>query len=89
MSWDMQISFERRTGVYSPTEPINCNEHTFESGMKYPVRILGLLQDEDVPVFVCEFSDGFVMNIYTEHITLDPLPGDVFRQGGLVDGTKK
>ena len=48
-----------------------------------------MLFRSDVPVFVCEFLEGFVMNIYTEYITLDPLPEDVFRQGGLVDGTKK
>lgn len=78
MAWEITIKHDIRTGVYTSNENSTYRGKEFKAGEKYPVHILGAFQEEDAPIFVCEFEDGFVMNIYTEYIKLDPRPDDIF-----------
>ena len=78
MAWEITIKHNIRTGVYTRNESFTYRGKEFKAGEKYPVHILGAFQENDAPVFVCEFEDGSVMNIYTEYIKLDPRPDDIF-----------
>lgn len=78
MAWEITIKHDVRTGVYTSYEDSKYRGKEFKANEKYPVRILGAFQEEDMPVFICEFEDGVVMNIYTENIKLDPRSDDIF-----------
>lgn len=78
MAWEITIKHDVRTGVYNSNSDITYRGKEFKAGAQYPVHILGAFQEEDTPVFICEFEDGFVMNIYTEFVKLNPRPDDMF-----------
>lgn len=49
------------------------------AGTEDKVFVLAILQDEDVPVCVCEHFNGRIKNYYTECVTFVDTEGGMFK----------
>lgn len=65
-TWEMNINLPRRRAIIIVNEAISV-VYDIEQG-EHECFVLGLFQDNNAPVFVCELNDGKVVNIYTEYV---------------------
>ena len=64
---DICIKMPRRAAVFTPDFywSRRCN---LKENYAHPCWVLGAFQDENIPVFTCEFPDGDVFNVPTEKV---------------------